>query len=435
MRTRTRTRAGLRAVGLLMICTATTALLLAGSAGAATRGPSTPWRITPGGRGPVAGSILQVGVAAKTVQLLGEGAVFAVGGKGFGWALQAFGLEDDTAGEIVAIRGQLKEIQGSLAETLAATTQIRSELAQSTYSGLVAQTTPITANVDKGMEDLQTVAEMSPGDPTKRNYTGKVLDFIGTHLMGGAQTELNKRVVGEAGSDGLVVAASKVARTASPYWTARTSEQVHRVFDYYQEQEVRLLVLRVEYMHTEPTTYSKATIEGAIQRVREELQNQDHLLKPSPPVDVIADTRSKNIYDLKLISGRHGFVEAAARIAEGTCGDACWEVAGGPAIAPLIQGWSGGSWTAWLDQQTHNSIPALVNLDASFEGVWTEAKCPAAADVPKSNRAELPYYCKGSFLKPDGVDEVINIHSGKSGPTSLKNGYILVKGRTEDYWW
>jgi hypothetical protein len=380
---------------------------------------------------------LPKGFATKTMQLLGEGAVFAGGGKAFGWVLEAFGGGEELESQIAEIRDQLKEIKGTLAATLAATTQIQAQLAEGTYSGLVAQATPVTASVDKGMEDLETVALMRPEDPTKKNLADAALKFIGKNLMGKEQGELAKRISGEVGSDGLVVAASKVARTSSPFWTDRTSRQVREVLDYYQQQEERLEVLRVEYMHAHPETYSAETILKSVERTSNELVSQEKaLLKPSPPPDTIADTRpnANYLYDFQAVGGKFKFQTAAARIREGACGDSCWKVAGGPTIAPLIAGWTGGSWNAWLNQQTHGSVPSLAALDSGFEGVWTEAQCPLNNEYLEK-RNEVVYWCKGSYLRPSGVDEVINIHSGRSGPESLENGYILVKARPEDYWW
>ncbi len=432
MRKPTRRLARPWTLSTLLTCAIAMALLVSGPANAASpkdRPPTfSPYRTD-------IRKLIPKDLATKTMRLLGEGAVFGLGGQAFGWVLDAIGNENELESQINEIRDQLKEIKGSLAETLATTTQIRAELAEGTYSGLVAQTTPITASIDKGMEDLETVANMPKGDPTRKNFARAALKFIGEKLMGSEQGELGKRVSGEAGSDGLVVAASKVAKTASPFWTDHTSEQVRQVLDYYQQQEERLEVLRVEYMHAHPDTYSAETIEQSLQRTSDELVAQeDHLLKPVPPPDTIADTRSNTLYDFRSIGGKFKFQEAAARIREGTCGDSCWKVAGGPAIAPLIQGWTGGSWHAWLNKETRGAIPSLAALDKGFEGVWTEAKCPVGNEYLE-NRHEVVYWCNGSYLRPNGVDEIINIHSGRAGPESLENGYVLVKGRTETYWW
>ena len=147
-----------------------------------------------------------------------------------GWVLDHFGLGNGHEGETAGIRDQLGQIQNDLTEVLAATRELRAEVAQSEYSLMVSETSRITARIDKGMDDLDAVAKMAKDDPTRKGFTEATLTFIGDELMKGQQEELAKRITGEAGSDGLIVAASKVAKTRSPCcWTARTSEHVRRV--------------------------------------------------------------------------------------------------------------------------------------------------------------------------------------------------------------
>ena len=125
--------------------------------------------------------------------------------KAFGWVLEEFGLGNGQKNEIAAIRQQLGEIQTGLTEIRAATVQLRAEVAEGTYSDLVAQTIQITARIDKGMDDLDAIARMAADDPTKRAFTEATLKFIDDNLMQGQQEELAKRITGEAGADGLIV--------------------------------------------------------------------------------------------------------------------------------------------------------------------------------------------------------------------------------------
>jgi hypothetical protein len=418
-----------RTLATLLAFAAALALLYAGPASAEARAGGTPSTDAQRLDLPAARA-LPAGFAEKTVQLLGEGAVFAVGSQGFGWVLQAFGSEDKLQSEIAGIRDQLKEIQGTLNETLAATTQIRADLSQGTYSGLVAQTTPITASIDKGMEDLATVANMPAGDRTKKNFARSTLKFIGDKLMGSEQGELAKRVSGEALADGLIVAASKVAKTNTHYWTDQTSEQVREVFDYYQQQEVRLLVLRVEYMHTLPSTYSPATIKEAIEQVEKELGAQKTLLKPSPPPATIADTRTNLLWSFDGLDARVNISEASAVFARyASAGQGAWKLGSEATIKQLIQGWPGGNWGEFLNREAKEAIPALKG--AKFGGVWTSAKCPIGYD--ENNPVESEIYlgpCHATVLRSDGVVEDLAGYQ-----TRVHKGIVLEKVRPEDYWW
>ena len=335
-------------------------------------------------RGPVAHSA-QAGLVLTIVTQLAAGAANKAGSQGFGWVLGQFGLGDGLENDIAGIRDQLREIQNRLNEILAATTQIRADLAESTYSGLVAQTTPITARIDTGLNDLKTVADMAKGDPTKAAFTRATLAYIKQKLMGGEQTELAKRITGEAGADGLIVAASKVAKTASPYWTALTSQRVRQVFDYYQQQEARLLLLRVEYMHANPRTYSGDTIAADIKQVENELNTQDGLLKPSPPANTVADTRDNLLWDYQYIGEKFTIQEARFFGGGGGC-TTCWRPASEDTIRKFVQGWSGANWAEWLNRQVDGQITQLSGVN--FTGVWTYAVCfPPATGIPCTARA------------------------------------------------
>ena len=192
-----------------------------------------------------------------------------------------FGLQNSHESEIGGIRDQLGEIQSSLDALQESTTELRGRGGKGTYSELVAQTIPITADIDKGMKDLKTIADKSPGDPTKENATKAAMDFIYTKLMQGQQEELAKRITGEAGSEGLAVAASIAAKDQSPFWTARTSEHVQQLFDSYQLYESRLLIFRVNYMNAHPETYSSEDVKTQIDDVTQALSTQQHdLLRP-----------------------------------------------------------------------------------------------------------------------------------------------------------
>ena len=141
-------------------------------------------------------------------------------------------------------------------------------MAHGTFSGLVAQATPIIAQVNQGMSDLDYIASMRRDDPSKRGLTERTLKFIDDHLLYGKQQELAARMTGEAGADGLIVAAYKTVKgQRRALWTRLNSTSVRAVVDYYQSAEARLLLLRVEYMHVHPHIYSAEYVSDQIKRV------------------------------------------------------------------------------------------------------------------------------------------------------------------------
>ncbi len=191
-------------------------------------------------------------------QLLG-GVVGAVGSQGFGYVLQEFGLGNGLpASQLERIRGELKTIQASLQKVEKATAEFRAEVQGGGYNILAGQATNLTSRVSEGMARLDRAANLRADDPTKKGYTEETMAFIKEKQVGEEQRELAARLSGEANADGLIVAASKVAKTSTNFWTAHTTEKVRQVFDYYQAMESQMLLLRVEnsYVLVKPRTAS-----------------------------------------------------------------------------------------------------------------------------------------------------------------------------------
>ena len=404
-------------------------------------------RVPAAGAGPVARTAAVPVLATTIVTNLAAGAISKAGSLGFGWVLSQFGLEDGMQTEIAGVRDQLRQINTTLDEIVVATAQLRAELAQGTYSGLVAQASTITASIKTGMQDLDTIANLPAADRTKRSLTEARLTFIDENLIKKpAQVELATRISGEAGADGLIVAASKVAKTRSCCWTARTSEQVRTVFAYYQAEEAQLLLLRVEYMHAHPDTYSGATIETNIKQVETELKAQDALLKPSPPCCVyatydgarlpldivnplIAEPGTNLIWNTAYLGAQmpatYSLFTQRALEAEG------WRVATAAQVHKLISGWNGKNWAEWLDRQVEGQIGSLKYVfegpsgPRPFQGVWTYTTTLCATC---SSPGPIDY---------NGIDASGAEQRGTLGGTFLaaRKGVLLVKDRSENYWW
>ncbi len=284
----------------------------------------------------------------------------------------------------------------------------------------MAQTTPIIARVDKGMDDLDALAQMTAGDPVKTEFAKETLSYISVNLMQGQQEELARRITGEAGADGLIVAASKAVKARSGnFWTKLTSDQVREVFNYYQSAEARLLLLRVEYMHANPHKYSGSYIEGQIRKVETELRNQNALLKPSPPAFALVDTRTNLVWYLGFLDAQMTAKEATDFVDASKASGR--ELPNPYAIQKLIEGWHGANWAVWLDQQIGGQLGAL----KPFYGVWTSNEY---ACFPVGNPIRpTGTICSRYAVNSDGKIQVRDERD--------KLGVLRVKARTENYWW
>jgi hypothetical protein len=296
---------------------------------------------------------------------------------GFGWVLGQFGQGNGVDPQIAEIQSKLQEIDNRLSGLEAATNQLRGELAHGTFSGLVAQATPIIAQVNQGMSDLNFIASMRRDDPSKPALTERTLKFIDAHLLYGKQQELAARMTGEVGADGLIVAAYKTVKAnAGDFWTRLNSTRVRAVVDYYQSAEARLLLLRVEYMHAHPHIYSAEYVSDQIKRVESMLAEQNGMLKPEPGPTVIADTRTNLDWlwnALFYATSRADEGKMALRAySDGYVGyqyvGKHWLPPFGPEILAFVSGWSGDQgWVGWLN----GKIGGQLSVPSRFTGVWT----------------------------------------------------------------
>jgi hypothetical protein len=384
---------------------------LAGAAASAKTAPATSRS-----HGPVARSAALQVLALGVVSNLLRGATQKAGSEGFGWLLDQIGLGDSAASELASeisgISGQLREIQAQLSDVLAATVQIRADLAQGTFSGLVAQATPIVARVDKGVEDLVAVANLPADDPARKGFAHETLRYIGEKLMGGEQEELAKRITGEVGADGLIVAAYKVAKTTSPCcWNDLTSHRVREVFRYYEWAEVRLLLLRVEYMHAHPDKYPGSYVADQIQKVEQQIQAQQAMLRPSPEEFAFDDTRTHLEWSWYFLSYRWDAI--GARYITDYNGKDGWRMPTVAEINKLISVRNVAKWAEWLNRETGDEIAYFFGgpINARFTGVWT---------------SEFGRY-GSQTIDPDGYSVTT--------PNYSTRGVLMVRERKLDYWY
>ena len=349
------------------------------------------------------------------------------GSAGLGRLLQ-FVVEDKPQPDIAGVKKQLAEIQSRLAALQEEVTELKADVAQSEYSVLVNGTTELTSAIDTGMDELENVATIPPGDPGLKRYTEGALDRIKKNLIDKpAQQDLTQKIAGVAGSDGLIKAFSKAVKSRSGYWTKFSSQQVREVFDYWQAEESRLLALRVNYMNSHPLEFPQVVIERAIKKVEEEvgtpekngvpaaLGTQEALLKPSVPFDVFADTRTNlewGYHDLG--AGALTYAEAKDEIKNYSGG---WRLPDVSEVQGLIAGYPGygapeyQNWGTWLN----NQLGGLLTGRQPFS-VWVYSpRCSTALDS-----------C--SYINFTGKESKTEINY-------LPNQVLLVRERTQTYWW
>lgn len=364
------------------------------------------------------------------------------GGASLGRLLEQFGLGSKSESEIAGIKTQLGQIQSRLTALETEVTQLRAEVAQGTYSVLVGEASPLTAAIDEGMDDLYVISQMSAKDPTKANFTRATLEFIYKNLIEKpVQTELTRRITGEAGSDSLIKAFSKALKTRSPYWTSRASQQVLEVFNYYQSEEARLLLLRENYWTAHPETYSADYVAQQVRKVEQQIGTpggtgvpaavgtQEALLKPSLARDIIADTRTylewsyRDLWDKFTSAQATKQVEAyGGNTAEG------WHLPSVSQSRALIQGWPGFiyptwlTWLQWIDNDTGGALASVIEK-TFITGVW------ASTDTGQTNPCSAVTSKCVVFSAYGGEDNQV--------PNDGKELYLLmlVKDRTQTYWW
>lgn len=353
------------------------------------------------------------GLARNAAKIVGPGLVEGLAFAAIGWVLDQWGSGgggiDD---QIAEIRTQLNEIQDTLNRIEAGTTQLRKDLADSHFANLVHQALGIVASVDTDTSELDAIAHMSADNVTKADRTRLLLGRIDRDLMGGAQKELADRISGTVGADGLIAAAYKEALAHHRLWTLKISLQVREVVAFYQTAEVRLLMLRVEFMHAH--RYTAPEIETAISQVEGYLHKQDSELKPLPGADVIADTHSdlEWLSSLDYQSTFHQAQTFAANLGStglfpvpkyefGAFGfprfvgfeyfdvGKGWRLPHWPEVQNFIAGWSdpSGSWLDWLHRETGGMTSLARN------GVWTSTLAgPHAIAVEASGSPFLDRY-------------------------------------------
>ena len=114
---------------------------------------------------------------------LGKGVLNGVGsqagGSALGWVLSAFGLSDSNA----QLRQEIANIRLAIDELGKQVTRVQNRLELAGFSTLVHQTDRTIGEIDYAMSQLALLANLPADDPTKREFTRTVVDYIGSHLL------------------------------------------------------------------------------------------------------------------------------------------------------------------------------------------------------------------------------------------------------------
>jgi hypothetical protein len=358
-----RRRASVVAVALALLAIASvTVSTIAPAANARPAAPSVASRTT------------FVPVAGLALGLVGELANNALSfglDKAFSWVLGEFGLAEENSSDprlaelqqqMTAVQARLQEIQANLTELAANSKQLRTEMQEASFANLVSQASTIVSRVEKGMSELDYIAHMHADDSTKHAKTEDTLAYIKTYLMGAEQEELAARVSGSAGAHGLIAGAYKLEKEHTVLWTTRNSQTVRQVFNYYQDAQAQLLLLRVEYMHAHPKTYSGNYIATQIAKVRKTLLDQDSLKKVQTSPTIFADTRTGYDWDITDFSTLYA-PGTGPRISTAGMG---WVYPTESELQNLAKGHE-STWPYWLKAE----LGGALNVPTKFPGVWT----------------------------------------------------------------
>ena len=357
--------------------------------------------------GPVAHVAFLLPVASFIVNELASN-IFS---EGFGWVMGQFGEKDGLVDQIGPIRDKLDTIDNRLTAIETATDQLRKELAQVNFNHLAADANNIIGQINYGIDRLNTIADwpanISQAD--KKIEAQELQRYIGTHLLD-KQSVLDLKINPKIG-EGLIASAYKVEKShVGLFWTRLNSVRVREVFSYYQDEEARLLLLRVEYWHA--TGRSGDFIQREIYGFETMLNDQfTAVVKLRALPNSIADTRTRSDYlwtDLFTPTTFAGAQQLERKHGGG------WRLPTEAEVTNLIKGWHGKNWADWIN----NDIGGQLTVPCCFAGVWTNqytsggslgngfiaVRANGTLVVPGSNTlmGVLLIRSRGSQLKPDG---------------------------------
>ncbi|MBN2241026.1 MAG: hypothetical protein JW712_14745 [Dehalococcoidales bacterium] len=204
---------------------------------------------------------------------LANGALSYVGGNVLGWGLSMFGLgsEDKTAEELEKISKQIEQLQQSMDEMKQQLTeishkldslesqmqqmgaQLSNEIKQTDYDTRVGQMISLINSIKSIKNQVTIFVSNPPTDP-------KVLDYQRTKIMTRIENEIlnhgsdiNSQLTGIGMSTPLLKIWSQIVKNGKTFLSADDSATVQSQFDYFDNLQLWLTELVVEYYHAKAT--------------------------------------------------------------------------------------------------------------------------------------------------------------------------------------
>jgi hypothetical protein len=309
-------------------------------------------------------------LAAKKVGTL---AAEKAGNAALGWVLAAFGYGD------VLKDQDMQEIKQALAALGKQLTQLQDQVQLAGFSTLVHQTDRTIGQIDHASSQLALLANMPQSDPTRRAFTQTLVDYIGANLTD-APSILNQNLSANIPlSDNLIKSASRLVAQRGRFFDSKSSASVKSVYDYFATYQVKLALLLTEYYHAKPDTFSPAIVAANLAAVEANVDAQAASLKPSVPDRAVVDRRTGMMWTQAWLYGPQNV--SLSEIAEifkpqrgpqrfrlrpdagprnvGGLPHADWRVPTIGDFARLIEGWSGGNPSEWLQKDARMSKAML----------------------------------------------------------------------------
>jgi hypothetical protein len=381
-------------------------------------------------------------LAAKKVGTL---AAEKAGNAALGWVLAAFGFGDVLKDQDML---EIKQALSALGQQL---TQLQGQVQLAGFSTLVHQTDTTIGRIDHASSQLALLAGMPRSDTTRRAFTQTIVDYIGANLLD-APSILNQNLSANVPlSDNLIKSASRVVAQRSRFFDSKSSAAVKSVYDYFAAYEVKLALLLTEYWHAKPETYSPATVASSLAAIEANVDAQLGSLKPPVPERTVADKRTGLMWAQALNAPAAADLHAIAEIynpsrgpqrfrlkpGAGSTGVAglpfVWRVPTIGELERLIEGWSGRSPAAWLEEQARMSKPML---DVSGGQMWVRDGFEFRRGTVSELRIDVFDVQRGTRRqRPSIFWFFADGWRGDFGDAKAGLMYVLGPIQSETYWW
>ncbi|MBI9077970.1 MAG: hypothetical protein JEZ02_21410, partial [Desulfatibacillum sp.] len=196
------------------------------------------------------------GMGGTLALWLSQGAVSYTGGKVFGWGLSQMGIGfgDDSSQEIENMQTELIKISQKLdaidGELRKISNELSAQLNQNNYDArLGGDVGTLISNIKSIRDKITIFISNPPADPViLEKHRALIIKLIENKLVG-SEYILHNQLVGLPGQTGLLKVWSKVVKSKHRFVSSADSELIQPQFDYFNNMQLWLLELLVEYYH------------------------------------------------------------------------------------------------------------------------------------------------------------------------------------------